>query len=199
MRFAPHTPFLRVRRAARCGRGSRWLGIAGFVLGNLWAVAAFAAGQMPTTTPPALSPHAFSWGGYLQALGAVFLLLAFLWIMLWLLRRYGKFNFLPRPGSLPRDALLMEAQLPLGPRKGLTVVRFMGKRLLLGVTEQNITLLSSEDTVSHENESKSFRQTLEDAAGAGPSGGHSAASCPCAGGAGDERPLAPADAFRRRI
>lgn len=94
--------------------------------------------------------------------------------MLWLLRRYGKFNFLPRPGSLPRDALVMEAQMPLGPRKGLTVVRFMGRRLLLGVTEQTITLLASEDSVPHENESKSFRQVLDDAAAAGSSGDHPA-------------------------
>lgn len=142
---------------------------------GLQAAAVSAAEQTPQADV-ALTPHAFSWGGYIQALGAVFLLLAFLWFMLWLLRRYGKFNFLPRPGSLPRDALVMEAQMPLGPRKGLTVVRFMGKRLLLGVTEQNITLLASEDTVPHENESKSFRQALEDVAGADSSGDHPAAS-----------------------
>ena len=171
--------FPRVRRAVRqraCGR--LCFGLAGLALGSLRAAAVFAAEQTPPASEPAaLSQHAFSWGGYIQALGAVFLLLAFLWFMLWLLRRYGRFNFLPRPGSLPRDALIMEAQMPLGPRKGLTVVRFMGKRLLLGVTEQNITLLASEDTVSHENESKSFRQALDDsAADAGPSGDHPAAS-----------------------
>lgn len=171
--------FPRVRRAAchrACGR--LCFGLAGVAFGSLRAAAVFAAEQTPVSESAALSPHAFSWGGYIQALGAVFLLLAFLWFMLWLLRRYGRFNFLPRPGSLPRDALVMEAQMPLGPRKGLTVVRFMGKRLLLGVTEQNITLLAFEDTVSHENESKSFRQALDDAAAAdaGPSGDHPAAS-----------------------
>ena len=153
--------FLRARRAVRqraCGR--LCFGLAGLALGSLRAAAVFAAEQTPPSASAALSPHAFSWGGSLQALG-----------------RYGRFNFLPRPGSLPRDALIMEAQMPLGPRKGLTVVRFMGKRLLLGVTEQNITLLASEDTVSHENESKSFRQALDDAAAdAGPSGDHPAAS-----------------------
>ena len=171
--------FLHARRAVRqCACGRLCFGLAGLALGSLRAAAVFAAEQTPPASEPAaLSQHAFSWGGYIQALGAVFLLLAFLWFMLWLLRRYGRFNFLPRPGSLPRDALIMEAQMPLGPRKGLTVVRFMGKRLLLGVTEQHITLLASEDTVSHENESKSFRQALDDAAAdAGPSGDHPAAS-----------------------
>lgn len=176
MRPAPRMRPSRARRAAGRAGGVFRRGLAGLALSSLQAAAVSAAEQAPAADAAALSPHAFSWGGYLQALSAVFLLLAFLWLMLWLLRRYGKFNFLPRPGSLPRDALIMEAQMPLGPRKGLTVVRFMGKRLLLGVTEHNITLLASEDTVSHENESTSFRQALADAADAGPSGDNSAAS-----------------------
>lgn len=95
-------------------------------------------------TPPAqaqLAQNAFSWGNYVQALGVMCFLLAALWFAVWAIRRYGKFNFLPRPGSLPRDCLVMEAQMPLGPRKGLMVVRFMDRRLLLGVTEQQISLL----------------------------------------------------------
>ena len=79
--------FPRVRRAAchrACGR--LCFGLAGFALGNLRAAAVFAAEQTPFSESATLSPHAFSWGGYIQALGAVFLLLAFLWFMLWLLR-----------------------------------------------------------------------------------------------------------------
>ena len=92
----------------------------------------------------ALGHSSFSWSSYIQAVGILFLLVALLWLAVWLARRFGKFNFLPRPGSLPRDALVMEAQLPLGPRKGLMVVRFLNKRLLLGVTDQQITLLTEE-------------------------------------------------------
>lgn len=92
--------------------------------------------QLPQTT--------FSWSSYVQALGIMCLLLAALWFAVWAIRRYGKFNFLPRPGSLPRDCLVMEAQMPLGPRKGLMVVRFMNHRLLLGVTEQQISLLKEQ-------------------------------------------------------
>lgn len=83
----------------------------------------------------------FSWGGYFQAIGFMCLLLALLWFAVWVVRRSGKFAFLPMPGALPRDALRMEAQLPLGAKKNLLVVRFLNRRLLLGVTDQRITLL----------------------------------------------------------
>lgn len=97
------------------------------------------AGSAMTAVSPAPT---FSWGGYIEAVGLLFLLLAVMWLVLWCVRRFGKFSFLPRPGSLPRDALVMEAQMPIGPRKGLMVVRFLDKRLLLGVTERHISLLS---------------------------------------------------------
>lgn len=98
-------------------------------------------GQTASQTVPLPSEALFSWSGYFQAIAFMILLLFVLWGALWAVRRYGKFRFLPAPGALPRDALRMEAQLPLGPRKGLMVVRFLDKRLLLGVTEQHITLL----------------------------------------------------------
>lgn len=102
----------------------------------------------------------FSWTGYLQALGIMCILMAGLWFAVWAIRRYGKFNFLPRPGSLPKDSLVMEAQMPLGPRKGLMVVRFMNRRLLLGVTDQQISLLTEEKT----DEPASFSGYMDDAA-----------------------------------
>lgn len=104
----------------------------------------------------------FTWGGYIQAVGLLFLLVAVLCLVVWLVRRFGKFNFLPRPGSLPRNALAMEAQLPLGPRKGLMVVRFLNRRLLLGVTDQQITLLT-EEQAEHEPGNADFTQIMEDA------------------------------------
>ena len=104
----------------------------------------------------------FSWGGYIQAVGLLFLLVAVLCLVVWLVRRFGKFNFLPRPGSLPRNALAMEAQLPLGPRKGLMVVRFLNRRLLLGVTDQQITLLT-EEQAEHEPGNADFQHIMEEA------------------------------------
>ena len=110
----------------------------------------------------ALGQSSFTWGSYIQAVGILFLLVALLWLAVWLARRFGKFNFLPRPGSLPRNALVMEAQLPLGPRKGLMVVRFLNRRLLLGVTDQQITLLT-EEQAEHEPENADFKQIMDEA------------------------------------
>ncbi|WP_092154754.1 flagellar biosynthetic protein FliO [Desulfovibrio legallii] len=121
------------------------------------AAASQAAGQAAT-----LGQSAFSWGGYAQAIGVLFLLLGVLWLAVWLVRRFGKFNFMPRPGALPRGALVMEAQLPLGPRKGLMVVRFLNKRLLLGVTDQQITLLHEEEA-HHEPPETPFQQAMDQA------------------------------------
>ena len=103
----------------------------------------------------------FSWSGYLEAVGILFFMLALLWLLVWLVRRFGRFNFLPRPGALPRGALVMEAQMPLGPRKGLMVVRFLDRRLLLGVTDQQITLLS-EEKARHEPPAE-FEKLMEEA------------------------------------
>lgn len=114
----------------------------------------------------ALGQSSFSWGGYFQAIGILCLLLAVLWFGVWLLRRYGRFNFLPKPGALPKGALAMEAQMPLGPRKGLMVVRFLNKRLLLGVTEQQITLLTEEYT-QNEGREGHFQEYLADAGKSG--------------------------------
>lgn len=113
---------------------------------------------------------AFSWSGYFQALGILCILLAALWFAVWLIRRYGKFNFLPRPGALPRDALVMEAQLPLGPRKGLMVVRFLNRRLLLGVTEHQISLLT-EDKAQNGRQLNNFQDIMDNARNADSASG----------------------------
>ncbi len=86
----------------------------------------------------------FSWGGYFKALGLMLIILGCLWLALWLLRKYGKFRFMPAPSALPHDALHIEAQLPLGPKRGLIVVRFLDSRVLLGVSDQHITFLASQ-------------------------------------------------------
>lgn len=116
-----------------------------------------AAGAQVTALAPALN-----WSSYAQAVGVLFLLLAVLWLAVWLARRFGRFSFLPRPGALPRDALVMEAQMPLGPRKGLMVVRFLNRRLLLGVTDQQITLLT-EERAQDESTNADFQQIMESA------------------------------------
>lgn len=133
-------------------------------------LAAQAAASPPAGHVSTLGQSSFSWGGYMQAVGILFLFLALLWLAVWLVRRYGRFNFLPRPGALPRGALVMEAQIPLGPRKGLMVVRFLNRRLLLGVTDQQITLLTEEDA-HHEPHDADFHEIMEEARRGVPAGG----------------------------
>ena len=120
--------------------------------------------------PAAAAQSAFSWGGYFQALGILCILLAVLWFAVWCVRRYGKFNFIPRPGALPKDALIMEAQMPLGPKKGLMVVRFMNRRLLLGVTEHQISLLT-EDGAGAKPQGKGFQDVMDSVREASPDSG----------------------------
>jgi len=107
-------------------------------------------------TQNAMPPSSDMWGGYFQALGAVFLLLAALALGFYLLKRYG-----PKAGlrSLDRGSLKMEAQLPLGPKRSVAVVRFLNKRLVLGVTETQINLLTSVEA-DHAPEKSDFSETL---------------------------------------
>jgi len=111
--------------------------------------------------PAAPAAAAFSWSGYFYAIGALCLILGALWGALWLMRRSGKFRFMPSYNTFPRDALRIEAQIPLGPRRGLMVVRFLNKRLLLGLSDQQIHLLSEAEYDGQP--SANFSKTLEEA------------------------------------
>ncbi|MDR1857809.1 MAG: flagellar biosynthetic protein FliO [Desulfovibrio sp.] len=135
------------------------------------AMAAEAAADAAAPASPAGPvPPAFSMSGYLQAIGTLFALVVVLCVAVWLIRRYGRFSFLPRPGALPKGSLVMEAQLPLGPRRGLMVVRFLNRRVLLGVTDQQISLLTEEPVhhdsacPSHERDAGGFQAVLDRAA-----------------------------------
>lgn len=101
---------------------------------------------LPSGTSP-LPDTSFTWGGYFQAIGILIILLVVLWYVLRLVRRFAGGTLVPS-GALSRQDLRMEAQLAVGPRKGVVVVRFLNKRLLLGVTDQQITLLTETDVDS---------------------------------------------------
>ena len=107
----------------------------------------------------------FSWGGYFKGIGALFLILAALWGVVWFLRRRGS---LPGRGGLPRDSFGVEAQLALSPKQKLVLVRFLNSRLLLGVTDQRITLLKEVEGPdgrgeSAESTARSFADVIADA------------------------------------
>jgi flagellar biogenesis protein FliO len=80
----------------------------------------------------------YNLSSYFLSLGLLFALLGLCWLGVRLLRRRGAWRFLT-----PAQGMQIESRLSLGPKKLLLVLKYRGKRLLLGVTEQQITLLDS--------------------------------------------------------
>lgn len=98
--------------------------------------------QPLTEVPSTFAQSDIAWDGYFESMGVLMLLLVLLWLCFWAARRYGLFSMMPRAANIHRESLRLEGQLSLGPRKGIMVVRCLEKRLVLGVTDQNITLLT---------------------------------------------------------
>ena len=82
-------------------------------------------------------------GGYFQSLTVIFVILGFLGLVLWAVKRYGSRFGLSRFKS-QRD-LTLEAHLSLGPKRDVCVISYRGKKFLLGATDHGVTLLSAID------------------------------------------------------
>ncbi|MBN1476918.1 flagellar biosynthetic protein FliO [Candidatus Sumerlaeota bacterium] len=89
-----------------------------------------------SATDPSLIASSF------KMLGALAFVLALLIFGLWLLRRFGAQWAGGTKGADHGPQVLH--QRPLGGRRMLTVVKWEGRRLLLGVTGDSISLLASE-------------------------------------------------------
>ncbi len=107
-----------------------------------------------------------SWAGYFEALAILFFILAALWLVLRLIRR-GRGGFLTGAGAPMR----MESRLALGPKKWVVVARILDKRLVLGVTDTQITMLTELDADERAPESKSSFAAALKKAGGSESGG----------------------------
>ena len=92
-----------------------------------------------TATQAAQVVPTYSWTGYFMGIALMFIMLGLLWFGARLMKQKGGLRFF---GAVP--GFNVESRLALGPRKHILVVRYRGKRLLLGVTEHNINLLSEE-------------------------------------------------------
>ncbi len=103
-----------------------------------------AAPAMPAAAPAAPAAGFMdglsSWAGYFEALAILFFILAVLWLLVRLMRRGGG-GFLTGSGQSMR----LESRLSLGPKKWLVVARILDRRLVLGVTDQQITMLTELD------------------------------------------------------
>ena len=109
--------------------------------GPLPAGAGAALPTPPSATASVLSGASnlsLSWGGYFEALAIVCFALALLWALLWLVKRYGRGGGILGGGT----AMRVESRLALGPKKWIIVVRYLDRRLVLGLTDANISLLT---------------------------------------------------------
>ena len=100
-----------------------------------------AATAAPNAASSALSNFSslsLSWGTYFEALAILCFILAGLWALLWMLKRHGKGAFF----SSGAPTMRLESRLALGPKKWIMVVRYLDRRLLLGVTDDRISMLT---------------------------------------------------------
>ena len=96
------------------------------------------AAQGAAAPPPVIPDISMSWGSYFEALAILCFVLAALWAVLWYLKRKGGGSIFPSSAPTMR----IENRLALGPKKWLYIVRCMEERLVLGVTDKHITLVS---------------------------------------------------------
>jgi flagellar protein FliO/FliZ len=109
--------------------------------------------------PATALPSSGLGGAWLTMAGGLFIILALLLAMVWLLKRYGPKAGL---GMFQRGDLKLEGQLGLGPKKSVAVVRFLNKVMVLGVTDSRITLLT-EIEEDHDQSDHTFHKNLQQA------------------------------------
>lgn len=98
-------------------------------------------------------------GAALQVAAVLFLMIAFLYFGFWALKRFGPSGGF---GTMGKSDMKVEGQLPLGPKKSVMVVRILDKRLVLGVTDSSINMLTELDDANDDTE-KDFQTALDSA------------------------------------
>jgi len=92
----------------------------------------------------------------LKMAAALLLILGLIFLALHLLKRYG---LTARLQGRQSSTLWVEERVALGPRKQLVLVRFLNKRLVLGVTDSGINLIAEHQS---DHEATSDFQTALD-------------------------------------
>ncbi|HMM39622.1 MULTISPECIES: flagellar biosynthetic protein FliO [Desulfovibrio] len=104
-------------------------------------------------------PDASLLGSVLSMAAALSLVLALIFLGFYLVRRFGPASLTrARGGAAP--ALL--GRLFLGNRQSVAVVRVLGKTLVLGVTEQQISLLAEAETTDAPAQGAGFSRILDE-------------------------------------
>ncbi len=102
------------------------------------------------------------WQSYISAISIIFALLAVLYGGLWLMRKLGYGSAVVTSAQFSKNNLRVEAQLSLGGKRQLYLVRYMNKRLLLGTTDASISLISEEYMLDDEGKIlKDFDETMQ--------------------------------------
>lgn len=110
-----------------------------------------------------VSHSAGTWGNYFEALAALFLLLAILWLVVSIVKRRGGKFFAPNS-----PVMLLEGRLSIAPKKWIILASVEGKRLVLGLTDEHITFLtelpdkSAQSPVQPAEKTTHHGQTFED-------------------------------------
>ena len=117
------------------------------------AIAATTAGPIPSGSLGS---------AWMSTAGALFLILALLFVGFYMLKRFGPKTGI---GVFKRGDLKLEGQLSLGPKKSVVVVRFLNKVLVLGVTESQVNLITEMETGHEAHKHPDFKDSLEKAQG----------------------------------
>jgi flagellar biosynthetic protein FliO len=115
------------------------------------------------TTPDTTLPGA---GDLTRSLFAIFVVFGLLALLAWLARR-GTFGGLGRQG---RSLVKVESAVPLGDRRSLMVVSVEGRRLLLGLTPMQVSLVTELAPQPAAPDGTPFEQTLARSLSAGGPG-----------------------------
>lgn len=113
---------------------------------------------------------------YIEAIGMLFGLLALIFLGFYLLKKFSSRTMF---GGTRQHQLTIESTLGLGPRKHVTVVRFLNKRMVLGVTDSSITCLHIQEDDDHADEettSPSFQAAAQSVGNASSEGAAASAS-----------------------
>jgi len=112
------------------------------------------------TAAPMQLPVVDSGTTILTTAGYLCLLLGIIYLAYYLLKRFGS-GMLPMAGA---NGPHMVSRLMVGARQSVTVVRYKGRDLVLGVTEQQITVLAETEADDENGEpapKKSFSSFLK--------------------------------------
>lgn len=112
---------------------------------------------MPNSTAGLLVPDAGT-GPALKVAAAFCIVMALLLLIYYLMRR---FNFASMMTGARRGELEIVERLPLGPRQQIAVVKYKEREIVLGLTQDRITLLDSREEKADDENIADFAGVLE--------------------------------------